>query len=106
MNEARSWGSWVRTPRCLRAGVGLLKGGLGPLTGGCGAVVVLESVSACWVGPEPRKSWAWCLPVVGGAGSQALWLQGPLLDQAEARGSNPRVTATLLVGRGGPDPIA
>ena len=74
--------------------MGLLKSGLGPLAEGYGAVVVLESVSACWVEPEPRKSWTWCLPVVGGAGSQALWLQDPLLDQAEADpGIKPRSPA-------------
>lgn len=45
-------------------------------TEGCGAVVVLESVSACW--NALSLSPGLVSPVVGGVGPQAFWLQGPL----------------------------
>ena len=63
VDGARSWGSWLIGPMCLRAGVGLLVDGLGPATAGCGAAVVLGLVPTySWVRPRPRGSWGWFWP--------------------------------------------
>lgn len=52
VNGARSWDSWLRVPRCLRAGAGLPVRGLGPAMAHCRAVVAggLESIH-WWMRP-------------------------------------------------------
>lgn len=91
-----SWGSWLRDPVSLRAGVGLKVGRPGPSLW-VGSVFRLQGYSFPWVclcllvgdagpkvragswgvGPRPRRLWGWRLLTLCGAGSWGLWLQGP-----------------------------
>ena len=83
-----SWGSWLRDPVSLRAGVGLKVGSSGP-SSWVGSVCRLQGCSFPWVclcllvadagpgleqthwgvGPRPRRFWGWCLFTLCRAGS-------------------------------------
>ena len=70
MNGTRSWGGWLRAPRCLGADVGLQVGKLGPDMARHGAVVVL-----IWHLPIEGQGWGPGLPEL--VSSQWwVWQQG------------------------------
>lgn len=95
---------WLQSARWPRAGVALLVGRawsqnvlLGSDMAGCRAAVVRGLLSAHWtVGLGPRGPQGWCQPLVGGAGSQGLWLQGP---------GDPGASPGTLVSRADPVPF-
>ena len=104
---AGSWGGWLRCPRCLSADIGLLVGGLCHDIASCRVTVVLGLVSTHWWLKSFLK--ASVGPLVGGAWSQGLWLQGPGYltlvywpTNGWCQGSvSPRAGACPLVGRAG-----
>ena len=77
MNGTRSWGGWLRAPRCLGADVGLQVGKLGPDMARHGAVVVL-----IWHLPIEGQGWGPGLPELAAKGGDAMEMGLERQDEA------------------------